>query len=279
MLFSSISFAQKDSANFYQDLLMTDEVKADMEADKANQEYQQNLSSAKENARNLLKKKASKLEIDVPKIERRAAPKKTSAEPAATTANLAPAPFGMFWQASIEAIKNMGIILTKIEQKDYVNTFSATHLAKDPQDFRQVDIAFGEDNQLWRIIAYGDFINDSPDASKVVKEYNKYVRLLNRKYGKQKEFFTPKITIKEKKVHVDGEDKIEIEKIVNPIGNPEFLKQLQSGEAVLYSTFEGDNIGAALAINVDGDGKSYIIIDYKNIKIMQEREDKALDIL
>ena len=38
-------------------------------------------------------------------------------------------------------------------------------------------------------------------------------------------------------------------------------------------------IGAALALNVDGEGKSYIVIDYKNLNILQERENETLNIL
>ena len=64
-----------------------------------------------------------------------------------------------------------------------------------------------------------------------------------------------------------------------PIGNPDFLNQLQQGTATLYSTFHNDEVGAALAINVDGNKKSYIVIDYKNLKILKAQENKTLDAL
>ena len=63
------------------------------------------------------------------------------------------------------------------------------------------------------------------------------------------------------------------------IGNPDFLKELQNGEAFLYATFENGIVGAALGVNVDGNGQSYITIDYKNLKLMKEREAETLNAL
>ena len=63
------------------------------------------------------------------------------------------------------------------------------------------------------------------------------------------------------------------------MGGPNFLDALQSGEAVLYATFENQEVGAALAVNVDGEKKSYIVIDYTNLRIFRKREETALDAL
>lgn len=273
--------AQENSGNFYQDLLISDELKAQEAKEKADAQNRQKLEQAKNSARGILTTKTKNLKVDVPKLERRKVetPAKSDKEVAAATQNLDSAPFGLLWKASIEATKNLGVILTPIEQKDYVNSFAATHLPKDPKGFREVYLTFGEENELWRMIAYGEFINDTPDAAKVLKEYRMYSRLLSRKYGNAKEFFTPATKTIQKTVRENGQDVVKTEQIPEPMGNPNFLKQLQSGEADLYSTFEGDNIGAALAINVDGDGKSYIIINYTNIKILKEREEETLDIL
>ena len=273
--------AQENNANFYQDLLISDELKAKEAKEKAEAQHRQQLEQAKNSARGILTTKTKNLKIDVPKVERRKTetPVQSDKDVAATTQNLDSAPFGLLWKASIEATKNLGVILTPIEQKYYVNSFAATHLPKDPKGFREIYLTFGEENELWRMIAYGEFINDTPDAAKVLKEYRMYSRLLSRKYGNAKEFFTPATKTVQKTVRENGQDVVKTEQIPEPMGNPNFLKQLQSGEADLYSTFEGDNIGAALAINVDGDGKSYIIINYTNIKILKEREEETLDIL
>lgn len=273
LLASSPVFAQDNASDFYQDLLS-----GTPQTDIKEQKLNESAADAKASARRLLKTKAGKLDINIPKIERKSRPVPARPQTAAPQ-TLAPAPFGLLWKADINTIKELGVILTPIEEKDYVNSFSATHLPKDPKGFRDIYITFGEENELWRILAVGDFINDEPDASKVLKEYRKYVRLLTQKYGQPQEFFDPKIKQVEKKVMVDGLEKTETENVPEPIGNPDFLAQLESGDATLYSTFEGNNIGAALAINVDGDRKSYIIIDYKNIKILQDREKEALDIL
>lgn len=186
------------------------------------------------------------------------------------------APFGLVWGATINETKNQGIILTPVGEKDYVNNFSATKLPKTVSAFDKVDLTFGEENKLWRIIAYGKLLDDDADASKVLREYKIYSALLAKKYGHKQEFFTPaQIDVIEK--DAKGKD-ITVQKDA-PIGNPDFLNQLQQGTATLYSTYYNDEVGAALAINVDGDKKSYIVIDYKNLKILEAQENKTLDAL
>ena len=275
------SLMAQTNSDFYQDLLISEELKAQEEKEKAEAEYRRTLEATKASARGILTTKTKNLKIDIPKVERRnnQSSAQSDKEVAEATQNLDSAPFGLLWKASIEGTKNLGVILTPIEEKDYANSFSATHLPKNPKGFRDVFLTFGKENELWRIIAYGDFIDDLPNAEKILKEYRMYVRLLTRKYGNHKEFFTPATKTIEKTVKVGNKDVIQTEQIPEPIGNPNFLSQLQNGEAELYSTFEGNNIGAALAINVDGSGKSYIIIDYKNIKILKDREEQTLDIL
>lgn len=285
LISATTAFAQESGGDFYQDILISDEVKAQIQKEEADTKLQQKGNQAQNQARSLLQKKARPLEIDVPQVERRSREKTSKIPTAAPTANqpkaqdLASAPFGLLWGAPVNTINDMGVTLKPIEEKDYRNVFMAGHLPKDSKGFRQINLVFGEEDELWRILAVGDFIDDDAAASKVLREYRKYYRLLARKYGNPKEFFTPKINTVEKKVYQNGQFTVVEEKVPAPMGNPDFLSQLQNGEAELYSTFEGNNIGAALAINVDGDGKSYIIIDYKNLKILQSREDETLDIL
>lgn len=275
-----LGFAQaQDNADFYQDLLISDEFKANEAKQQQQKEMQQQMMNAQESARSLLTTKTKNLKIDVPQVERRKVLAPSDKEVAAEAQNLAAAPFGLLWKASVATIKNMGVILTPAEQEDYVNSFVATQLPVDAKNFRRIQLTFGEEDELWRIIAYGDFINDTPSASKGLRMYEMYARLLNQKYGNQKDFYTPAMKTIEKEVVVQGRQTIQTEQVPEKMGNPNFLSQLQQGTASLYSTFEGNGIGVALALNVDGDGKSYIVIDYKNLKILQEREDEALNIL
>ncbi len=275
-----LGFAQaQDNADFYQDLLISDEFKANEAKQQQQKEMQQQMMNAQESARSLLTTKTKNLKIDVPQVERRKVLAPSDKEVAAEAQNLAAAPFGLLWKASVATIKNMGVILTPAEQEDYVNSFVATQLPVDAKNFRRIQLTFGEEDELWRIIAYGDFINDTPSASKGLRMYEMYARLLNQKYGNQKDFYTPAMKTIEKEVVVQGRQTIQTEQVPEKMGNPNFLSQLQQGTASLYSTFEGNGIGVALALNVDGGGKSYIVIDYKNLKILQEREDEALNIL
>ncbi len=275
-----LGFAQaQDNADFYQDLLISDEFKANEAKQQQQKEMQQQMMNAQESARSLLTTKTKNLKIDVPQVERRKVLAPSDKEVAAEAQNLAAAPFGLLWKASVATIKNMGVILTPAEQEDYVNSFVATQLPVDAKNFRRIQLTFGEEDELWRIIGYGDFINDTPSASKGLRMYEMYARLLNQKYGNQKDFYTPAMKTIEKEVVVQGRQTIQTEQVPEKMGNPNFLSQLQQGTASLYSTFEGNDIGVALALSVDGDGKSYIVIDYKNLKILQEREDEALNIL
>ena len=77
----------------------------------------------------------------------------------------------------------------------------------------------------------------------------------------------------------DSRGKPTTEQKAAAIGNPEFCSQLEAGSAVLYSTFENAEVGAALALNVDGSGKSYIVIDYKNLRILRAKENQTLEAL
>ena len=113
-----------------------------------------------------------------------------------------------------------------------------------------------------------------------MEEYNKFYKLLDTKYGNARQFYTPKVTNVDKTVDLGkGKTQTVTEKREEPIGGENFLKELQSGEAVLYATFENGKVGAALAVNVDGDGRSYITVDYRNLQILKDREQAKLDAL
>jgi len=166
------------------------------------------------------------------------------------------APFGMLWNSSISSTRNQGIQLNMVDLKDYPNSFEATRLPKAIDFFDHVYVSFGHSDELYRIIAYSEY--------------------LDRKYGNMKQEFTPATITKVIKDDQDKEQEIEEQA---PLGNPEFLSQLESGQAVLYSTYHNDNIEATLSISVDGDKKSYITIEYLNMQILKQNENQTIDAL
>ena len=104
--------------------------------------------------------------------------------------------------------------------------------------------------------------------------------MLEKKYGNAHETYIPAAT------NVDQTDEFGSEPafvpskdIPNQQNAPDLLKQLQSGQTVIYATFQDENTGAALAVGVDGEGKSYITIDYKSLRILRQREAQTLDAL
>lgn len=265
MVLSGVSQAQENADNFYQDLLVTDEVIAE-----------ENKDIAVENARKMLDSKPKILKLrnnKVVKLPNRKTDKYTPV-------NYNSAPFGLIWGATTKKIENLGVNLTPTGEKDYMNNYSATNLPNSLHDFRNVILTFGINNSLWRIIAYGNFIQDDPEASGVMAMYRQYYKLLSQKYGNAQEFYTPNV------INVDvtttdskGKPQTVTEQKEQAIGNPNFLSELQNGTAELYATFENGMIGAALSVNVDGSGQSYITVDYKNLNLMKERDNEALNAL
>ena len=261
--------AQSTAENFYDTMLISDEIKTEESAE-----------SAKDSASQLLNAKPKEIKVDSPLLrshqKRIRQSKSSSATADKTLKDKASAPFGLTWGASYDEVKGEGVILTSVGQKDYVNNFSATHLPKNIRVFREVILTFGIENELWRMIAYGNFLDDTPSAEKILSLYNQYYKLLEEKYGNAQQFYTPNVINVDKPL---GNGKTETVQQEQAIGNPNFLKELQNGQAFLYATFENGQVGAALSVNVDGQGKSYITIEYKNLTIMKAREQQALDVL
>ncbi len=232
------------------------------------------LNNAVNQAKDLLNKKPISLpKIEIPEFKKS---KNMFANKQSNTQNLKEAPFGLFWGANQSTTLSQGIVLQKAELKDYVNSFLASSLPKPLAFFERIYVVFGKDDELYRILSYSQFMNDDSSAQKTLDEYNKYSQLLEKKYGNKQTFFTPAII---EKTIINAQNKEEIIKEEAPLGNPDFLNQLASGAAVLYSTYNNKDIAAALSIGVDGEKKSYIVIDYKNLKILKKQEAETLDAL
>lgn len=264
-----------DASSFYEDILINDEIKSQTEAKRQKQAQHNQIHKVQKEAAKLLESDLPPINVKIDGLPSR--PQVSEAlQKRAEVEKLSPAPFGLNWGATILDTRDLGVTLTPIGEKDYVNNFSAGNLPKSLNGFRSIDLTFGIENELWRIIAYGDFMQDTPDAAMVLRQYRRFYQLLERKYGNAQQFFTPQPTTETLQQSSAAQ---ETPKVDNSIGNPHFLAQLQSGEAELYATFEGHDIGAALSVNVDGSGQSYIVIDYKNLKILRQREEQALDTL
>ena len=259
-----------ENSTFYDDILISGELKEQINEEQQQAAHQQQIQQVQDQAAKLLESDAPQIKVDIQNLPSR--PQTTSAlQKRAEVKDLSAAPFGLNWGATILDTQDLGVSLTPIGEKDYVNSFSAQNLPKPLKGFRSIDLTFGIENELWRIIAYGDFLEDTQDAAVVLRQYRRFYKLLERKYGNAQQFFTPQ-PINE--TSTDNVSAPNAPKVDTSIGNPNFLAQLQSGEAELYATFEGNDVGAALSVNVDGSGRSYIIIDYKNLKILREREER-----
>lgn len=251
--------------NIYENILETDVIEEDYNPE-------QDAAAARNQAKQLLKSRSQNLgRQNFPKIRQRST--KTQSD---DTSRYQPAPFGLVWGASVMDTKNQGVLLSPVEEKDYVNSYAAKNLPKSIGDFERINITFGDNNELWRIIAYGNLIDDDAACTAGLRQYRIYAALLKKKYGNEQENYTPAMVDVEE---TDSKGKAVTVQKPAPLENPDLCKQLESGSAVLYSTFENKEVGAALALNVDGSGKSYIVIDYKNLRILRAHEHKTLDAL
>lgn len=191
-----------------------------------------------------------------------------------------PAPFGLKWLASSQETRAMRVRLQPVEVKDAPNTYVAFNLPKPVNAFRDVLVSFGYNDSLWRIAAYGKFIRDDPSASKGVAEYKKYYNILSEKYGNAQEFYSPAIeNVEEVIQNDDGTTTTALRQRTVEIGGTGFLRKLISGEATLYATFENEKVGVTLALLADGDGQTYIIVDYKNLTATKRENENLFEAL
>lgn len=245
------------------DIIVRATVSAPNSADNGNYD-----AKAAAQARDLLKSAPRRLEAPEP-VSFKTTPGGRTKKSATTFA----APFGLLWNADIETTRNQDVELTPVDMKDHPNSYEATRLPKKIDFFDKVYISFGEEDELQRILAYSHAIDDNASASQTLQYYKTFSENLNKKYGNMQQFFTP-APIEEKK---EGEK--EAPKEDNSIGNPQFLSQLAQGTAILYSTYHNNDVSATLSINVDGEQKSFIVIDYSNLQVIKQQEKTTFDAL
>lgn len=191
-----------------------------------------------------------------------------------------PAPMGLKWLATVDEIKYLHVRLDPVERKDLPNSYLATNLPNPVSAFREILLSFGESEALWRIEAYGNFIEDDDTAAKGLEEYSKYYQLLEKKYGNAHEFYTPAaVNVDEIVVNEDGTQSINTTTRKIPRGGSGFLQTLANGEATLYATFENGMVGVTLTLLADGDNQTYIVIDYKNLSVVRKEKEELYNAL
>lgn len=187
------------------------------------------------------------------------------------------APFGLFWGISKQQTDELGFLLKSAKRKDYKNVYIVENPKQKSETFETVTAIFGEEDKLWCIYAQSKPQPDTPQATNVLQLYHEYYNALEHKYGNAQQYFTPHIYTEEIQTDENDESKTETKTIRAPIGNDNFLQELQDGTAVLYATFENEKFGITLGVSVDGEGYGYISVDYKNLPIMKEEQQTKLD--
>lgn len=191
-----------------------------------------------------------------------------------------PAPFGLLWLAPQKEIEKLGVVLTPKKVKDSPNSFTATNLPKPVNAFDSVLVSFGDNDILWRIAGYGTPINDDQNASLGLKEYDKFYKIFDEKYANAEEFYTAAvINVDEEIMLKDGTKSHMIRQKYVEKGDDGFKEKLMKGESILYATFYNDSVSVTLALMANGDGQTFIMVDYKNLKMNDLEHDKMMDAL
>lgn len=185
------------------------------------------------------------------------------------------APFDLYWGADKDYIQKQGWQLTPASRDGYENVFTAENENYPHNNFETVSAIFGNNNKLWCIYAESMPIDDTPQAAKVLELYAKYYEALEQKYGNAEVHFEPYTYELQTTQMQNGAPVILTQTVQNPAGGDTFLQELQEGKARLYSTFYNNDIGATLAIYVDENAKSRLIIEYKNLPLMQQERQQT----
>ena len=188
------------------------------------------------------------------------------------------APLGLNWAIPVEKMQEAGYETEAIEREGYPNSYLIKNTAeKNIKGYENVIVTFGENNALWCINAQTTAQEDDETAKETLKLYQKYYDALSEKYGNAKEHFSP-YTYETEVTEKDGdEDVVRKIKKENPRGNPKFLQELQTGKAELFATFHNSSIGVTLSVYIDEKGLGQLVLDYKNLPLMQKEKEAFLN--
>ncbi|MBQ7304557.1 MAG: hypothetical protein IJW75_06570 [Alphaproteobacteria bacterium] len=266
----AVSLQVKASGDFFDDLIVTDEMKKEAKENKTIEKGQMDATKILESRPKMLKIQSKR---------RRGRVEEVTVETAAPVV-YEKAPLGLLWLAPVSEIEYIKVKLEPITLKDYPKSYKATNLPKPLSDFRETVVSFGEKNKLWRIVSYGNFMEDDTSATKGLKQYDKYHNLLDKKYGNAEDFYTPATyNVEELVPNDDGTTSMAIKQMEMEIGEEGFLEKLSLGEAVMYSTFHNENVSVTLALLADGNKQTYIVIEYKNIDSQKKATEDIMDAL
>lgn len=188
------------------------------------------------------------------------------------------APFGLYWNISQEETKDIDFTLQPAERKNYTGVYLVENEQKINSEFKHIIAIYGKLDRLWCIYAQGTPQDDTQNAAEIMHLYKKYYEALNKKYGNAQEYFTPYKYTEE--IIEETEDpkkpKITVIEKENPMGGPTFLQELREEKASLYATFENNEVGVIMSVNVNENNQSFLTLDFKKLKLMQAEKDAEL---
>lgn len=160
------------------------------------------------------------------------------------------APFGLTWGASVEELKESGVLLQRRNANEFGVRFAAIKLPKALSDMGEALLSFGNNDNLHRIEAIGQDVTNDPDGSRLKARYAALARALTRKYGQ-------------------GSSRHEIREPFTRAND--FLTGISRGFTHWYTDFTADNITVRLEIRATRRGISNYAIVFQHKEADRDR--------
>lgn len=164
------------------------------------------------------------------------------------------APFGLVWGSSEAQVRAAGVVLTPSTDAEYGVSFSATRLPKAISDLQSVDLAFGYNDRLWRIVAVSKEFDNDPYGSAVLLRYDELVAALRKKYGQGAQ---------------THQQDTEMWK-----GADEFLMGIKQGRSWHYTIFKMGSISVEISVRALSSDTGIIVLIYVDRDLESEFKKK-----
>ena len=94
------------------------------------------------------------------------------------------APFGLKWALSADETRKLGVTLDGEKRSLFGQQFAASNLPRVLTDAESVQLFYGFDDRLWRVVAVSKAFGNDPYGNQVIARYNELAKVLSEKYGK-----------------------------------------------------------------------------------------------
>ena len=166
------------------------------------------------------------------------------------------APFGLTWGMALEDVKTLhDVIVRDLKTTDGSIAVIAAALPKTLDDTEAVQLNFGFNNKLWRIVAVGKSVTNDPYGSKIKVRYDELAEVLKQKYGSARQHHFAK------------------EGFYSRPDN--FVYGIHEGEIWHYSDFETPQLAVQLGIRSAQMNEAHYVLYYEYLPLTKDYDKGA----